>query len=293
MAGRGTDIKLGEGVGALGGLFVIGTERNPSRRVDRQLRGRCSRQGDPGRSQFFLSLEDDLMRHRAAPGRMASVIEQSEAAGAKIPSLGKLVEAAQCQAEQHDAQIRKRVLDFDDVMNLQREIVYGYRNDVLTTEDTAALVHEIIGEMVAAGVRQQLAEAEDFDPNPGELVGWVRDVFAVSLNPDELRNAGGEAIVTRTVERVRDAHDQRIAGLPAELVEAEIRRAVLHAIDSRWQEHLADMDELREGVYLRSQGQKDPLVEYKNEAFGLFHALMDSIKQQALVNLRIMAPVAM
>ena len=292
MAGRGTDIKLGEGVGALGGLFVIGTERNPSRRVDRQLRGRCSRQGDPGRSQFFLSLEDDLMRHRAAPGRMASVIEQSETAGAKIPSLGKLVEEAQRQAEQHDAQVRKRVLDFDDVMNLQREIVYGYRNDVLTTEDTAALVHEIIGEMVAAGVRQQLAERDAFDPDLGDLVEWVRDVFAVSLNPDELKNADGEAIVARTVERVREAHDQRVAGLPGDLVEGEIRRAVLHAIDSRWQEHLADMDELREGVYLRSQGQKDPLVEYKNEAFGLFHALMDSIKQQALVNLRIMAPVA-
>ena len=222
---------------------------------------------------------------------MASVIEQSEAAGAKIPSLGKLVEAAQRQAEQHDAQVRKRVLDFDDVMNHQREIVYGYRNEVLTTEDTGALVHEIIGEMVAAGLRQQLAEADAFDPDHGDLVEWVRDAFAVSLNPEELKNAGGEAIVARTVERVREAHDQRVAGLPADLVEGEIRRAVLHAIDSRWQEHLADMDELREGVYLRSQGQKDPLVEYKNEAFGLFHALMDSIKQQALVNLRIMTPV--
>jgi preprotein translocase subunit SecA len=147
--------------------------------------------------------------------------------------------------------------------------------------------------MVAAGVRQQLEESDGFDPEHGELVEWVNDAFAVSLNPDEMKNAGGEAIVARIVERVRQAHDQRVAGLPADLVEAEIRRAVLHAIDSRWQEHLADMDELREGVYLRSQGQKDPLVEYKNEAFGLFHALMDSIKQQALVNLRIMAPVAM
>jgi preprotein translocase subunit SecA len=210
-------------------------------------------------------------------------------AGAKIPSLGKLVEAAQRQAEQHDAQIRKRVLDFDDVMNLQREIVYGYRNEVLTTEDTGALVHEIIGEMVAAGVRQQLAEADAFDPD--EIPGWVHAAFGISMNVEDLRNAGGDAIATRIEERVRDAHDQRVAGLPADLVEGKIRRAVLFAIDSRWQEHLADMEELREGVYLRSQGQKDPLVEYKNEAFGLFHALMDSIKQQALVNLRIMTPV--
>jgi preprotein translocase subunit SecA len=293
MAGRGTDIKLGEGVAELGGLFVIGTERHPSRRVDRQLRGRCSRQGDPGRSQFFLSLEDDLMRHRADPGRIAAVIEQSEAAGAKVPSFGKLVEAAQRQAEQHDAQIRKRVLDFDDVMNLQREIVYGYRNDVLTTGNTRALVHEIIGEIVAAGVRRQLADADAFDPDPGELAEWVRAAFAVAVDPDELRNADGDAIVARIVERVRDAHDQRVAGAPADLLERETRRAVLVAIDGRWQEHLADMDELREGVYLRSQGQKDPLVEYKNEAFGLFHALMDSIRQDALVNLRIATPVAL
>ena len=111
------------------------------------------------------------------------------------------------------------------------------------------------------------------------------------MNVGELRTAGVEAISARIVERVREAHDQRVAGLPAGLVEGEIRRAVLFAIDRRWQEHLADMDELREGVYLRAQGQKDPLVEYKNEAFCLFHALMDSIKQQALVNLRIMTPV--
>jgi preprotein translocase subunit SecA len=162
---------------------------------------------------------------------------------------------------------------------------------VLGTGDARALVHELIGEMVDAGIRRQLEDSAVFDPDHGDLVEWVRDVFAVSLNPDELKNAGGEAIAARTVERVRAAHDQRVAGLPAELVEEEIRRAVLFAIDSRWQEHLADMDELREGVHLRAQGQKDPLIEYKNEAFGLFHALMDSIKQQALVNLRIMTPV--
>ncbi len=290
MAGRGTDIKLGEGVAELGGLFVIGTERQPSRRVDRQLRGRCSRQGDPGRSQFFLSLEDDLMRHRAAPVRMAAVIEQAEAAGARIPSLGKLVEEAQRQAEQHDAQIRKRVLDFDDVMNLQREIVYGYRNDVIATEDIRLLVHEIIADTVASGLQRQLEESDETGRDG--LVEWIRDSFGISFEAEELSNGGSDALVASTVQRVREAHDRRVAGLPAELVDGEIRRAVLHAIDSRWQEHLADMDELREGVYLRSQGQKDPLVEYKNEAFGLFHALMDSVKRQALVNLGIMAPAA-
>ena len=158
MAGRGTDIKLGDGVAALGGLFVIGTERHPSRRVDRQLRGRCSRQGDPGRSQFFISLEDELMRNHASPERMAAMIEQS-GKSRKSPSFGKMVETAQRQVEQRDYKSRKRVLDFDDVMNLQREIVYGYRNDVLTTEDPRGLVHDIIREIIPARTHHHLSDA--------------------------------------------------------------------------------------------------------------------------------------
>ncbi len=288
MAGRGTDIKLGEGVAGLGGLFVIGTERHPSRRVDRQLRGRCSRQGDPGRSQFFISLEDDLMRNHAAPGRMASMIEQSVASNtksSKVQSLGKMVETAQRQVEQQDYKGRKRVLDFDDVMNLQREIVYGYRNDVLTTEDTRKLVHEIIGERVTDGVLQYLSDCDPFDPDHGPLEQWVRSAFAVEVNPDEMRDANEEIISARIVEKVRKAYDLRVGDVPAEILEQEERRAMLVAIDARWQEHLADMDELREGVYLRSQGQKDPLVEYKNEAYALFTELMESLKQDAMEHL--------
>ncbi len=288
MAGRGTDIKLGEGVAQLGGLFVIGTERHPSRRVDRQLRGRCSRQGDPGRSQFFISLEDDLMRNHAAPGQMAAMIEQSEAANGKRPkvqSLGKMVEAAQRKVEQHDYKGRKRVLDFDDVMNLQREIVYGYRNDVLTTEDTRKLVHEVIGESVASGVREYLSDGDPFDPDMGPLSQWLRDAFGVDIDPSDLLGMDEESLLATVTEKVRDAYDGRVGGVPLEILEKEERRAMLVAIDGRWQEHLADMEELREGVYLRSQGQKDPLVEYKNEAYGLFTVLMDSIKQDAMGHL--------
>ena len=288
MAGRGTDIKLGDGVAELGGLFVIGTERHPSRRVDRQLRGRCSRQGDPGRSQFFISLEDDLMRNHAAPGRMAAMIEQSAASNgksAKVQSLGKLVESAQRQVEQHDYKGRKRVLDFDDVMNLQREIVYGYRNDVLTTEDTRKLVHEIIEEGVVNRVREYLSDGDPFDPDFGPLTQWVGNAFAVELNPEEMKDAKEEIIAVGIVKKAQNAYDRRVSDVAAEILEHEERRAMLVAIDGRWQEHLADMDELREGVYLRSQGQKDPLVEYKNEAYGLFSELMESIKQDAMEHL--------
>ena len=285
MAGRGTDIKLGDGVGALGGLFVIGTERHSSRRVDRQLRGRCSRQGDPGRSQFFISLEDDLMRNHAAPARMAAMIEQSQKSGGKFQSIGKLVESAQLQVEQRDYKARKQVLDFDDVMNLQREIVYGYRNDVLTTEDTRKLAHEVIRESCAAGVREQLSECDPFEADMEPLADWARDSFGVGLDAEELLDGKEDVIAARIAEKAVAAYDRRTSGAPAEILDQEERRAILIAIDARWQEHLADMDELREGVYLRSQGQKDPLVEYKNEAYGMFSVLMGGIKQDAMEHL--------
>ncbi|MEY3897747.1 MAG: preprotein translocase subunit SecA [Verrucomicrobiota bacterium] len=284
MAGRGTDIKLGAGVAGLGGLFVIGTERHPSRRVDRQLRGRCSRQGDPGRSQFFISLEDDLMRNHASPNQMAALIEQSEKSR-KSSSLGTLVETAQRQVEQRDYKSRKRVLDFDDVMNLQRAIVYGYRNEVLTTEDTRKMVHEIIAETIPAGVQQHLADGDPYAPDHSQLLQWLRATFSINISQEELLDQNGETLSAMAVNRVRTAYETRVASLPMELLVREERRMVLVAIDERWKEHLTDMDELREGVYLRAQGQKDPLVEYRNEGYDLFLTLMDAIKQGALQNL--------
>ncbi len=284
MAGRGTDIKLGDGVAELGGLFVIGTERHPSRRVDRQLRGRCSRQGDPGRSQFFISLEDDLMRNHASPDRMAALIEQSAKSG-KSSSLGTLVETAQRKVEQRDYQNRKRVLDFDDVMNLQREIIYGYRNEVLTTENTRKLVHDIIAETIPAGVQRSLAECDPHDPDFSDLLEWIHAGFSISISSGELENQRAETISQLLAKKVRDAYESRVSSLPVETLEQEERRMVLIAIDRHWQEHLADMDELREGVYLRAQGQKDPLVEYKNEGYELFVTMMDAVRQEALQNL--------
>jgi preprotein translocase subunit SecA len=284
MAGRGTDIKLGHGVAALGGLFVIGTERHSSRRVDRQLRGRCSRQGDPGCSQFFISLEDDLMRNHAAPDRMAAVIEQA-GKSTKTSSLGTLVETAQRQVEQRDYKARKRVLDFDDVMSLQREIVYGYRNEVLVTEDTRRLVHDIIRETIPGQVNRHLSESDPRDVDLSQLLHWIHATLPLSVPPEDLVDQSGEIVSAMLVDKACDAYDAQVVGLPVEIVDQMERQMVLVGIDRQWQQHLDDMDELREGVYLRAQGQKDPLVEYKNEAYELFAALMDEIKLGALKNL--------
>jgi preprotein translocase subunit SecA len=282
MAGRGTDIKLGPGVAELGGLFVIGTERHPSRRVDRQLRGRCSRQGDPGRSQFFISLEDELMRNHASPEKMAALIEQ--AGKSRGNSLGSLVETAQIQVEQRDYKTRKRVLDFDDVMNLQREIIYGYRNEVLVTEDPRRMVVDLIEETVPTIVLRHLDGEDAGDVDPGALLRHLRMSVPVHAREEEVAGLGGTALCQRLVEGTRETYQELVSGLPAELVEQEERRMMLMAVDHHWQEHLAAMDELREGVYLRAQGQKDPLVEFKNEAYGLFASLMASIKEDALRN---------
>jgi preprotein translocase subunit SecA len=289
MAGRGTDIKLAPGVPEVGGLFVIGTERHQSRRIDRQLRGRCSRQGDPGRSQFFISFEDDLMRNFAAADRMTAMMERfgmKEGEALEHSWLNRSVETAQKRVEQRDYTGRKRVLDFDDVMNMQREVVYGYRNEVLTTEVPRDLVTEIIEETIPAKVHEYMAERDDKEPDYNELLHWVNATLPVSVTAaDFLSSHNEEAISAMLVDKVKDAYQARVGDLPMEVLDQEERRMVLVAIDKQWQAHLYNMDALREGVGLRAQGQKDPLIEYKNEAYNLFVTLMDSIKQEALQNL--------
>jgi preprotein translocase subunit SecA len=289
MAGRGTDIKLAPGVPEVGGLFVIGTERHQSRRIDRQLRGRCSRQGDPGRSQFFISFEDDLMRNFAAADRMTQMMERfgmKEGEALEHSWLNRSVETAQKRVEQRDYTGRKRVLDFDDVMNMQREVVYGYRNEVLTTEVPRDLVNEIIDETIPAKVHEYLADRDDKEPDYNELLHWVNATLPVSVTADDFLNSQNEeAISAMLVDKVKEAYQIRVGDLPMDVLDQEERRMVLVAIDKQWQAHLYNMDALREGVGLRAQGQKDPLIEYKNEAYNLFVTLMDSIKQEALQNL--------
>ena len=289
MAGRGTDIKLGKGVPEVGGLFVIGTERYESRRVDRQLRGRCARQGDPGRSQFFISFEDDLMRNFAAADKMTAMMERfgmKDGEALEHSWLNRSVETAQKRVEQRNYTWRKRVLDFDDVMNKQREVVYGYRNEVLSTETPRDLVNEIIEETIPAKVSEYLEDRDYEAPDHMELLGWVNATLPISITIEELDvTKTPDQISEYLVTKVKETYEIKVGNLPYEVLDQEERRMVLVAIDKQWMAHLYNMDALREGVGLRAQGQKDPLIEYKNEAYKLFVTLMDEIKQEALTNL--------
>ena len=289
MAGRGTDIKLGKGVPEVGGLFVIGTERYESRRVDRQLRGRCARQGDPGRSQFFISFEDDLMRNFAAAEKMTAMMERfgmKDGEALEHSWLNRSVETAQKRVEQRNYTWRKRVLDFDDVMNKQREVVYGYRNEVLSTESPRDLVNEIIEETIPDKVSEYLEERDENAPDYAELLGWVNATLPISVSKEEfVSGQTPEEISEFLVNKVKETYEIKVKELPYEVLDQEERRMVLVAIDKQWMAHLYNMDALREGVGLRAQGQKDPLIEYKNEAYKLFVTLMDEIKQEALTNL--------
>ncbi len=289
MAGRGTDIKLGEGVADVGGLFVLATERHESRRIDRQLRGRCARQGDPGESIFFISFEDDLMRNFGAADRMTKIMERfklEEGQELQHPWLNRSVETAQKRVEQRNYTIRKRVLEFDDVMNQQREVVYGYRNEVIATQNPRELLFEIIEEAIPVKVASYL-EALDGEPDFENLLQWVNATFPIGLSREnadfESRDVEGNAAFL--VEKIKAVYEIKTKSVPPGPLAAIERHMILASIDSLWQEHLYGMDSLREGVHLRSYGQKDPLIEYKNEAFSMFQELMENIKFEALNNL--------
>ncbi len=287
MAGRGTDIKLGPGVADLGGLYVIGTERHESRRVDRQLRGRCSRQGDPGQSRFYVSFEDDLMRNFGAADRMTKIMERfgmKDGEELEHPWLNKSVETAQKRVEQRNYQMRRRTLQFDDVMNKQREVVYGFRNETIETDEPRKLIFEIIEEAVPAKVEEFLTGEE---PNYPALLHWINTTFPLGLTPEK---AGFEKMERDEVgqwvtDKVKESYQLKIKHEEPEAVIGLERYIILNAIDRLWQEHLYAMDSLREAVYLRAYGQKDPLVEYKTEAYDIFVGLMASIKNEVLNNL--------
>jgi preprotein translocase subunit SecA len=287
MAGRGTDIKLGQDVPDRGGLYVIGTERHESRRIDRQLRGRCARQGDPGSSRFYVSFEDDLMRNFGAADRMTRIMERfglEEGQELEHPWLNKSVETAQKRVEQRNYLQRKRTLDFDDVMNNQREVVYGYRNEVIDSEEPRALIYEVIDEAVPAKVGE-LVDEDELDYAP--LVHWVNTTFPLGLTREraafETRSVDENAKFL--IERIKETYERKSSHEEPTAVRSLERYIILNAIDRLWQEHLYAMDALREGVYLRAYAQKDPLIEYKTEAYDMFVELMANIKNEVLHNL--------
>ncbi len=290
MAGRGTDIKLGASVADRGGLFVIGTERHEARRIDRQLRGRCARQGDPGSSRFYVSFEDDLMRNFGAADRMTRIMERfglEEGQELEHRWLNKSVETAQKRVEQRNYLIRKRTLDFDDVMNMQREVVYTYRNETIESEEPRPLIYEVIDEAVPAKVQEYLTAERDEEPNYTGFLNWVNTTFPLGLTKEKAQ------FETRSVDenaqfligKIKDAYERKSSHEEPSAVKSLERYIILNAIDRLWQEHLYAMDALREGVYLRGYAQKDPLIEYKTEAYDMFVELMANIKNEVLHNL--------
>ncbi len=292
MAGRGTDIKLGPGVSELGGLFVLGTERHESRRVDRQLRGRCARQGDPGESKFFISFEDDLMRNFGAADRMTKIMERfgmEEGQELEHPWLNRSVETAQKRVEQRNYMIRKRVLEYDDVMNQQREVVYTFRNEVLDSPDPRLLLDEIVEKNIPTRVEEFVPrEPSSDDPaNYPALLNWLNTTFPLGLSANDaaLESRDFDGNCQFIIERVKRAYDLKTSGVLPQLLQESERVILLEAIDELWQHHLYAMDALREGVNLRSYGQKDPLIEYKQEAYIMFEELMRNIHNKALTNL--------
>jgi len=286
MAGRGTDIKLSAGVAELGGLHVVGTERHESRRIDRQLRGRCARQGDPGSGQFFISFEDDLMRNFGDSRRIGGLMTKlgmEEDEGLQHPWLNRSVETAQKRVEGRNYQIRKHTLQYDDVMNQQRTVIYAWRTDILNSTDPRPEVFETVDERIAAEVEARAGT----DPVDLEgLVRWANAAMPVGLSKEDLLGAGGKEEWTKFLKaRVREAYEVKVKFENPEAVKALERFVVLGAIDRLWQEHLYAMDGLRTSINLRAYGQKDPLIEYKNEAYGMFGELMGRIKEEVVHNL--------
>ncbi len=290
MAGRGVDIKLGQGVVEAGGLYVLGTERHESRRIDNQLRGRSGRQGDPGDTRFYLSGQDELVRLFAG-NRIFSIMDkfklpEDQPMEAKI--LSNQVESAQKKVEEQNFVMRKNVLKYDDVMNVQRQVIYAQRRQVLEGEDMSDDVQTWIREVVAAVVDEytqgEFADAWDLDG----LVAAMEQLYQTEITVEELREDVGldrDALVEEFVEDALDeykAKDEDLEQLDPGLMRNLERFVILQVVDQRWREHLENMEYLREGIHLRAMAQKDPLTEYRSEGHAMFEALGRSIREEVV-----------
>ncbi|HXY85119.1 MAG TPA: preprotein translocase subunit SecA [Gaiellaceae bacterium] len=288
MAGRGVDIKLGEGVVELGGLYVLGTERHEARRIDNQLRGRSGRQGDPGESRFYLSGEDELVRLFAGE-RIKRIMERF-----KIPDdqpmeasiLSRQVENAQKKVEEQNFVMRKNVLKYDDVMNTQRQVIYEQRRGVLDGEDMSDQVKEWVGEVVARVVehftQEEYAEEWDIDG----LCKAMEALYGTDITEAELREdvdtSSRDALTAEFQDDAGSEYEEKEAELGSELMRELERFVILQVVDIRWREHLESMDYMREGIHLRGMAQKDPLVEYRNEGHAMFAELGLTIREEVV-----------
>jgi len=295
MAGRGTDIVLGEGVRELNGLHILGTERHESRRIDNQLRGRSGRQGDPGSSRFYLSLEDDLLRIFGSErisslmGRMG--MEEGEPIEHNLISRG--IENAQKKVEGHNFDIRKHLLEYDDVMNKHREIIYSLRKEILDGHGLGEIMESMIDEKVAALVEKWIDpkeypenwEIQGLMDTSSRLFGFRPKIGPEDMGEEAFDKVKLEDLTELIAEQVRSAYQQKVKLFGKEDLERIERLIMLQIIDNQWVGHLQDMEHMKEGIGLRGYGQLDPLKEYQKEGFALFGELMDRIREETLSTL--------
>jgi preprotein translocase subunit SecA len=290
MAGRGTDIKLGEGVREKGGLHILGTSRHESRRIDNQLRGRSGRQGDPGSSRFFLSLEDDLLRIFGS-GKLGAIMDKlgmEEDEPIEHSMISKAIENAQRKVEGHNFDIRKHLLEYDDVMNKQREVIYSQRRKVLESEDVHETITDMLHDLVASlveGTAQERKHPEDWEWEA--LNDRVEELFNVKpgwldTDPTEVTAESLQETLQAVAEQAYKDQDER--NRPEQMRQIE-RMILLQMVDTLWKEHLLNMDHLKEGIGLRGYGQKNPLDEYKREGFELFQDMIETVKEQTITTL--------
>ncbi|NQT89993.1 MAG: preprotein translocase subunit SecA [Candidatus Omnitrophica bacterium] len=271
---------------SLGGLHMIGSERHEARRIDNQLRGRAGRQGDPGSSRFYVSLEDDLMRIFASD-RVARLInffqleEGTPIAEHKI--VAKSIETAQRRVESHNFEIRKQVLEFDNVMNKQREVIYAQRRTILESDDLREHIFDMIDDLLASALDTYAPEnlhPEQWDYQ--DMISWLRAKFLLRLSEEELSPFSREELGDYLREKIRAAYIEKEKSLGHEKMRMIEKSVLLQAIDSKWKDHLLSMDHLREGIHLRGYGQRNPLVEYQREGYDMFMAMVDSIRDESL-----------
>lgn len=283
MAGRGTDIKLGEGVKDLGGLAVIGTERHESRRIDNQLRGRSGRQGDPGVTQFYLSMEDDLMR-RFGSDNMKAVMDRfkmDDAQPIESKMVSKAVESAQKRVEGNNFDARKNVLSYDDVLREQREIIYQQRYDVIDSEN----LKEIVLNMIDTVVQNQVElHTQDEDNAKWELDGLTEYIHAnlvesEYLTRQDLSDKSPEALVSLIMDKVKEKYEVKEQDMGEERMREFEKVILLRVVDTKWMDHIDQMDQLRQGIHLRAYAQNNPLNEYRMEGFNMFEAMVQSINE--------------
>ena len=278
-----------EEVIALGGLYVLGTERHESRRIDNQLRGRSGRQGDPGESRFYLSLQDELMRrfNSALVERFLSAAGLPDDAPIESKMVSNAIRSAQTQVEAQNFEIRKNVLKYDDVMNRQREVIYGERRLVLEGEDISKQVQTFLADTLVAYVNAETAEGFGEDWDLDRLWQALKLIYPIGFTPEELvAKVGSRAaldadyLADQILEDATAAYEKRQSDLGEGVLRELERKVLLSVLDRKWREHLYEMDYLQEGIGLRAMAQRDPLVEYQREGYELFSAMMDGIKEE-------------